>query len=105
MQECVKKKQAVSYRESVDLPNGEKHFITQLTPVLKDGEVKYIFGEKLDSTFYINELKKNQLYEKTISENSQLMQKLFIYPWGLPKVHMTILKSRWIIPLNFWVGY
>ena len=83
--ECVRKKQAINYRETIMFLNGEKHFITSLIPILKDGRVKYIFGEKLDSTMYINEIKKNQEYEKTITENYNLMQSLFDISVGFTK--------------------
>ena len=47
---CVNSKNVLSYEEVLELPNGKRHWITTLTPVIEDDKVKYIVGSSQDIT-------------------------------------------------------
>lgn len=84
-QECVNKKKPINYRETISLPGGEKHFITFLTPVIQNDRVEYLFGESIDSTLYLKEVKKNRDYQEMITGQVSLLQILFSISMGFTK--------------------
>lgn len=49
-QKCVQAKAPVTYEETLSFPAGERTWLTALTPVLENGEVKYLVGSRKDIT-------------------------------------------------------
>ncbi len=49
---CVQAKEPISYEETLNLPTGELTWLTTLTPVFSQGQIKYIVGSSQDITQY-----------------------------------------------------
>ena len=47
-QMCVNEGKTVSYEEEIDLPIGRTVWLTSLTPIFENGEIKYIIGSSKD---------------------------------------------------------
>lgn len=67
-QECLDKKETISYEEVLELPSGRKIWSTKLSPVLKGEEVNYIVG----SSRNISERKKLEEEKKELSRRYKL---------------------------------
>lgn len=72
---CLESGETITYEETLNLPAGERVWLTSLTPVIEKDRVKYIVGSSKDITLQKkNEERLQQLYvyEKILSEVSRL---------------------------------
>jgi len=62
---CVEAKSPITYEETLPFPAGNKIWLTTLTPVLENGEVKYLVGSRKDITLQRQaEIKNNELLNR-----------------------------------------
>ncbi|TAF63382.1 MAG: PAS domain S-box protein [Cytophagales bacterium] len=47
---CIAEQKSITYEEKLDLPAGEKYWLTTLTPVFQEGKNTYIVGSSIDIT-------------------------------------------------------
>ncbi|NSW92629.1 MAG: PAS domain S-box protein [Firmicutes bacterium] len=74
-QRCIEEQRAINYEETLALPGGVKAWLTTLTPVWEEGEIKYIVGSSKDITLQKKaeeKLQKKLKYEKLVSNISRL---------------------------------
>jgi len=63
---CIETKETITYEESLIFPAGERVWFTSLTPVIENGNVKYIVGSSKDIT----------LQKKAEKEKEELLHRL-----------------------------
>lgn len=74
-QKCVAAGKPITYEETLNLPSGEKTWLTRLTPIEDKGVIKYIIGSSVDITRLKQaeaRLQQTLKYEQIISKLSAL---------------------------------
>ncbi|MFH0735619.1 MAG: PAS domain S-box protein [bacterium] len=71
---CLKAQSSITYEESLNLPAGKRKWITTLTPIYEDNEIKFIVGSSLDVT------EKKKIEQDLIESERRLREVINLVP-------------------------